>query len=197
MSDHDTDELDRAAMASLASGRDAALNELIERHGPRIFHYVLRSLNDEEEAADIAQETFFRVYQNRGKFRSDARFTPWLYMIATNLLRDRLRRMMRHPEVSLQGLEEMSGPGVVERSVPATPSPDEDAISNERAEAVRNAVQALPEDLRTPLILAEYENRSHAEIGTMLNCSAKAVEMRIYRARHQLRAALQTILQMA
>jgi len=74
-------------------------------------------------------------------------------------------------------------------------SPSEQAERSERAEEVRRAVQALPVELRTPLILFEYESLSHAEIGTVLNCSAKAVEVRLYRARGQLRKQLEKSMQ--
>src|SRR5262245_31082988 len=85
----DSEALDRADMARLASGHNAALNELMERHAPRLFNYLLRCLQSEEDAADTAQETFVRVYQNRGKFDPKQRFSTWLYAIATNLVKDR------------------------------------------------------------------------------------------------------------
>ena len=68
-----SDELDLAAMAQLVSGHDAALNELMERHGAKLFHYLVRYLQNDEDAADLAQETFVRVYQNRAKFDSRQR----------------------------------------------------------------------------------------------------------------------------
>ena len=96
-------------MAQLAAGHDAALNDLMERHGEKLFHYLVRSLQDEAEAADVAQETFVRVYQNRAKFKTDAKFSTWLYTIATNLVRDRFRSKSRHPHFSLEPVMNFGG----------------------------------------------------------------------------------------
>lgn len=189
------DERDRADMTRLASGHGAALNELMERHAPKLFNYLVRSLQNEEDAADAAQETFVRVYQNCAKFDTRAKFSTWLYAIATNLIKDRYRHRSRHPQVSLDAENEATGEDFRE-SVPAhNPTPSESLQGAERVEAVRNAVGQLPEELRVPLILSEYEELSHAEIGGILKCTAKAVETRIYRARQQLRTSLVKLLE--
>jgi len=189
------DEQDTADMTRLAAGHDAALNDLMERHGERLFHYLIRCLQNEDDAADVAQETFVRVYQNRMKFRPDAKFSTWLYTIASNLVKTRYRFRTRHPEVSLDAENEQTGHSFRE-SLPAHgPTPSDRLLADERADTVRKAVAALPEELRTPLILAEYEERSQAEIGAILGCTAKAVETRIYRARQQLRVTLGKLLE--
>jgi len=189
-----TDQLDRDDMARLVAGHDGALNSIMERHGERLFHYLLRQVNNELDAADLAQETFVRVFQNRTRFKPEQRFATLLYAIATNLLRDRFRWIKRHPEVSLEKPNDAGA--TLEDTLPdVTASPGELAERRERAEEVRRAVQALPEELRTPLILFEYEGLSHAEIGAVLGCSAKAVEVRLYRARGQLRKQLGKVLQ--
>ncbi|HWI58826.1 MAG TPA: sigma-70 family RNA polymerase sigma factor [Bacillota bacterium] len=188
------EEQDRQDMAQLAAGRDAALNELMGRHAPRLYHYLLRVLQNETEAADLAEEAFVRVYQNRAKFRPGSKFSTWLYTIATNLARDLQRHRARHPHVSLEASHEETGHEFGELLPEGKPNPGELLESRERAEAVRQAVAALPEDLRVPLVLAEYEDKSHAEIAAILDCSAKAVEMRVYRARQQLRARLEKAL---
>lgn len=184
------DQRDRADMSQLAAGHDAALNDLMERHGERLFHYLIRCLQNEDDAADLAQETFVRVYQNRMKFRPDAKFSTWLYTIASNLVKTRYRFRSRHPEVSLDAENDQTGHSFRDSLPEGSPTPTERLQTEERADAVRRAIAALPEDLRTPLILAEYEERSQAEIGEILGCTAKAVETRIYRARQQLRTAL-------
>lgn len=182
-------------MARLAAGHDAALNDLMERHGEKLFHYLVRSLQSEEEAADLAQETFVRVYQSRARFDARQNFSTWLYTIASNLVRDRYRWRTRHRQVSLDAPNEETGTGFLDRLADANGTPSESLQSNERAETVRRAVAALPEELRQPLILAEWEEKSQAEIGIILGCSAKAVETRIYRARKHLRETLQPLLQ--
>ncbi len=191
------DEQDVQEMNRLAAGHDAALNELMERHGERLFHYLVRSLQNEDDAADLAQETFVKVYQSRTRFDPSQKFATWLYAIASNLVRDRYRWRSRHPQVSLDAESDATGDSFRDSLPGGGPSPNESVQVEERAEAVRVAVAALPEELRQPLLLAEYEERSHAEIGAILGCSAKAVETRIYRARQQLRASLGRLLEFA
>jgi RNA polymerase sigma-70 factor (ECF subfamily) len=189
------DQQDGQDMARLAAGDGAALNHLMERHAEKLFHYLIRALQNEDDAADLAQESFVRVYANRAKFDPRQKFSTWLYAIATNLVRDRYRWRKRHPRVSLDARNEASENSFGESLPDPAPSASETAQRNERAEAVRLAVAALPEQLRVPLILSEYEEKSHAEIGGILHCSAKAVEVRIYRARRQLRASLARVLE--
>lgn len=188
-------EQDALDMTRLAAGHDAALNALMDRHAEKLFQYLARSLQNEEDAADLAQETFVRVYQNRTKFDAHQKFSTWLYAIASNLVRDRYRWRKRHPQVSLDAENEATGNDFGESLPDPAPSACENAQRDERAKTVRRAVAALPDQLRIPLILSEYEEKSHAEIGEILHCSAKAVEVRIYRARQQLRASLGPLLQ--
>jgi RNA polymerase sigma-70 factor (ECF subfamily) len=192
-----TDEQDALDMARLREGHDAALSDLMARHGERLFHYLIRQVQSEVEAADLAQEAFVRVYQNGAKFDSRKKFSTWLYAIATNLSRDRLRWRSRHPQVSFEAEDERSGTTLLQRLADPQLTPDQRLESEERAETIRKAVAALPEELRTPMILAEYEGRSQAEIAAILNCSPKAVEMRIYRARARLRGDLEGLMQSA
>ncbi len=181
---------DTEDMARLAAGRDTALNDLMTRHADKLFHYLVRSLQNEEDAADLAQETFVKVYQNRARFDTRQKFSTWLYAIASNLVRDRFRWRSRHPQVSLDAKQEASGIDLHATLAEDRPSPVETIQTEERAEAVRRAVAALPEELRLPLILTEYEGRSQAEVGEILGCTTKAVETRLYRARQQLRTRL-------
>ena len=188
------EQQDRSDMARLAAGHDAALNDLMQRHAQRLFHYLLRLLQNEAEAADLAQEAFVRVYLNRAKFKPALRFSTWLFAIATNLARDLQRLRARHPHVSLEAQPEDSPSDFRQLLPEGKPDPVQTLESGERVRAVRDAIAALPEELRVPLILATYEDKSHAQIGEILQCSAKAVEMRLYRARQQLRARLEKAL---
>lgn len=192
MNPQDTDILDAQDMQRLAAGHEAALNELMRRHADKLYLYLVRSLQNEEDAADLAQETFARVYQNRTRFDPHQRFSTWLYAIASNLVKDRYRWRMRHPQTSLDAEGDQSGASYRDSLASDQPLPHESAQLGERSQAVRKAITALPEELRMPLILAEYEELPQSEIGTILGCTAKAVETRIYRARQQLRASLKS-----
>ena len=194
MSAPDSGEQDLQDMARLNAGHDAALNALMDRHAERLFHYLFRQLNNETEAAELAQEAFVRIYHHRDRFQPEQSFSTWLYTIATNLLRDRLRWRRRHPQVSLDTDDEETG--ALKDVLPdSAPSPSDQTDANERAVEVRNAISSLPDDLRTAVILSEYDGLPHREIAAVLNCSAKAVESRLYRARAHLRKRLESLLQ--
>jgi RNA polymerase sigma-70 factor (ECF subfamily) len=194
MSELPPDQQDALAMSQLVAGHDAALNDLIDRHGQRLFHYLLRLLQQDDEAADLAQETFVRVYQNRARFDPRHKFSTWLYTIATHLAHDRQRWKARRPNVSIDS----GPPGSTSTLGAILPDPGSDPgeqlVKNERAAAVRSAIASLPENFRVPLVLAEYEDKSVAEIAEILECTPKAVENRLYRARQQLRTALEKLL---
>jgi RNA polymerase sigma-70 factor (ECF subfamily) len=194
MSTRPDDEEDAADMARLATGHDAALDVLMARHSQRLFHYLIRLLQNEDDATDLAQETFVRVYQHRMRFNSKARFSTWLYTIATNLVRSEYRWRKRRRHVSLEAKNPDTGHDFREIIADGQVSPSESIVADERAELVRSAVRSLPEDLRVPLILFEYERKSQSEIAAILDCSAKAVEMRLYRARQQLKNRLGKVL---
>lgn len=186
----EVDELDVRDMRLLAQGHDAALNDLVERHAGRLFQYLVRCLQNEDDASDLAQETFARVYAHRLAYDPRRRFSTWLYAIASNLVKDHYRWRSRHPEVTADTSPdgESSGPLVTFPS--PGHSPDETLQATERADAVRRAVAELPEELRQPLLLSEYQELSHAEVAAILGCTPKAVETRLYRARQQLRSRL-------
>lgn len=177
-------------MLRLAEGDDSALSELMLRHAERLYRYLLRSLQNEAEASDLGQEAFVKVYQPRLTFDPKAKFVTWLYSIASNLVRDRFRWRERHPQVSLDAENSSTGKSLRDSLPDTQPLPGEAMQSLERAEAVRLAVASLPEELREALILSEYEDCSHDQIGEILGCTAKSVEMRLYRARGVLRTRL-------
>lgn len=182
--------LDRADMARLAAGQHTGLDALMERHAGRLQAYLLRLLQNTSDAQDLAQETFVRVFEHRHRFDPRQDFLPWLYTIATNRVRDRFRWRARHPESPLDEGPSPTGPQRTHLLPSPQPVPSEVAQSEERAEAVRAAVLDLDESLRLPLVLSEFEDRSHEEIALILKCSAKAVEMKLYRARAELRTRL-------
>lgn len=188
----ETDALDRADMVRLSAGHDAALNDLMERHATPVFHFLCRMLGNEDDANDLAQETFARVFRARDSFRTDARFSTWLFTIAANLARNQIRWRGRHPNVSLDAESDaMDQP--LSSMLPATgASPTETAQAAERASAVRAAVRQLPQDLREAIVLCEWEEKSMAEAAAIVGASPKAVESRLYRARQMLREKLKS-----
>lgn len=186
----EADQLDRADMAKLAGGHDAALNDLMERHATAVFHFLYRMLANEDDANDLAQETFVRVFQHRADFRPDAKFSTWLFTIAGNLARNHHRWRSRHPNLSLDAETETTEQSLGDTLPAEGPTPSDNALATERAQAVRTAVQSLPEDLREALVLCEWQDLPIAEAAAILASTPKAIESRLYRARNLLRDKL-------
>jgi len=177
-------------MACLLADQHAALERIIERHGVSLHAYLIRWVRDAEDARDLALETFVRLHSHRARFDPRRPLATWLYSIATNLARDRLRWRQRHPQTSLQDPAPHDGPSLESTLPDPRSDPSHALLGEERSAAVRGAIGALPEDLRTVILLSEFENQGNAEIASILQCSVKAVEMRLYRARQALRKHL-------
>lgn len=182
---------DSALMARVQAGDEAALGALMARWELPTKAVVARLVLNANEAEELAQETFVRVWQQRAKFKPGAEFRPWLFAIAVNLARNRLRWWRRRPQVALDEWMQVEGDRADGAEAGVALARGSAGLERaERAAAVRDAVAALPQDLREALVLFEYEHMSQAEIGAVVGASAKAVETRIYRAKEKLRAAL-------
>ena len=190
MSTTSTDDLDQGDMRRLMAGEDTALDDLMERHGGSIYQFLFRMLANEEEAHDLAQESFLRLSRSARSFRPGHRFTTWLYTIAANLARNHLRWRARHPNVSLDADQSATGQTLADVLPSRAPHPNMAVDAEELHQAVRAAVQGLPDDLREALVLCEWEELSMAEAAAVLGTTAKAIENRLYRARKQLRERL-------
>ncbi|WP_081721739.1 RNA polymerase sigma factor [Geminisphaera colitermitum] len=172
---------DEALMLALRDGDDLALNLLMHRWQVPLRHFLERHLQNEHDAHDLAQETFVRIYQHRARWRDGSRFSTWMFQIGLNLTRDRVRWRSHRNHPPLDAARDTASDA---------PLPAATVELQERAEAVRVAIHALPDDLRATVILSEYEDRSHAEIADIMRTTPKAVETRLYRARQLLRKRL-------
>lgn len=181
------EDADTALMLRLQSGEDLALNELMAKWQKPLAHFIYRYIGNESDALDLAQETFVRVFESRHRYKAKAKFSTWLFTIASNLSRNYIRWQKRHPTVAFDAPESSS---VMQTSASGDRSPAESAEAHDSSAAVKREIHKLPHDLRTAVLLFEYENMSHDEISRVLRCSAKAVETRLYRARKILREAL-------
>lgn len=171
---------DEGTMLALQRGEDLALNRLMARWERPLRSFLYRSTHNEQDALDLAQETFVRIYQHRARYRAGSRFSTWMFQIALNLARDHARRARRRPTDALEAAPEQF----------TTATPRAEATDAEAATAVRAAVAALPEDLREAVLLSEFHNLSHAEIAGIVGTTPKGVETRLYRAREKLRSLL-------
>ncbi len=186
----EAEALDRADMARLREGQDAALNDLMNRHATAVFQFLYRMVGTAEDANDLAQEAFVRVYRHRDRFRPDSSFSTWVFTIAANLARNQLRWRARHPTVPLDATASGSTQTYGDLLPSGDQAPDDELLLEERRAAVRAAVAELPGDLREALLLFEFEDRSMTEAATILGTTQKGIESRLYRARGQLRERL-------
>ena len=177
---------DEELVEACQSGEASAFDVLVARWEDRIRGAAYRFLGSDEEARDVAQDAFLRAYQAIGTFKKEARFSSWLYQIATNLCRDRLRRRKTRATVSLEALEE-SGPVMVE----TRPGAHERLLQRDLARAVRRAVEELPEEQREVVILKEYQELTFLEIAQALDVPVSTVKTRLYRGLGQLRLRLE------
>jgi RNA polymerase sigma-70 factor (ECF subfamily) len=162
----------------------------MERHAAPVFCFLCRMVGNEEDANDLAQETFARVFRARATFRINDRFSTWLYTIAANLARNHFRWRGRHPNISLDTATDEPGQ-TLENVLPANDAPpNEQTLAAERTARVRAEVSRLPEDLREAIVLCEWEENSVAAAAAILETTPKAVESRLYRARKILRERL-------
>jgi RNA polymerase sigma-70 factor, ECF subfamily len=183
-------EADIKAMLRLRGGEDLALGELMQRWQEPLVSFIYRYTGNKEDALDLAQETFARVYESRIRYQPTAKFSTWLFKIAANLCRNHARWQERHPTVALHHSRDGDEPDA-ENNVPASgDTPADSAERNDLASAVREHIQQLPHDLKAVVILFEYQDLGYQEIAAALKCSPKAVETRLYRARKILREAL-------
>ena len=181
-------DADMDAMKRLADGDDLALNGIMHRWKDKVAAFLYRMTCNTEAAADLAQETFVRLYQSRARYQPTAAFPTYLFRIAANLARNHARWRTRHPTVSVEDhastLRQMQGTDA---------SPDEAAQRQEATLRIEKAIASLPADLREALHLFTYQEMSQHEIAQALGCTLKAVETRIYRARQMLKEMLADI----
>lgn len=179
---------DEELMRRLQSGEESALAPLMQHWEIPVKRFIFRLIGNTTEAEDLAQEVFLRIYTKRHTYRVGAKFSTWCFSIAANQAKNRLRWWHRRPTLSLNAWTEAGGDTADESSAAVQASTA--TVRRERIAAVQTAVAALPLDLRTALVLFEYENQSMTEIAEALGCTAKAVENRLYRARQQLKQTL-------
>ncbi|MCS7316223.1 MAG: sigma-70 family RNA polymerase sigma factor [Bryobacterales bacterium] len=178
---------DEELMLWLGRGDMQAFECLLRRHRTQVVHFLYRMVQDREAAEELAQEVFLRVYRARCRYRPTARFTTWLYRIATNLALNWLRHERRCGKPC--SLEDLGRPGEMPRSA-EQPSVEEVLWRRAQAERVRRAVAALPSRQRAVVLLHKYQGMDYEQIAATLGCSVQAVKSLTFRAYANLRRAL-------
>ncbi len=168
---------DEQLVAMSVDGDVGAFNDLVSRWEGSLYKFVYRYLGDAEEARDICQEAFIRAYTNLDRFRGQAKFSSWLYQIALNLCRSQFRRQKARPTVSIDEDEQKNHLRLLPDSAV---TPDDTAITNERAQALREAIGELPDGQRSVIILKEYHGMKFREIAELLGAPESTIKSRLY-----------------
>ncbi len=182
---------DAAVMLRVAEGDEASFNFLVQKHHRAMIHFLFRMVRNQAVAEELAQEVFLRVYRARDSYRAEARFTTWLYRIATNLAVNHARDT-RHERAAqtiyLDAPDEETGttPDVADDE----PNVEQRLMTNERMAAIRNHVMALPERQRMAVLMHKYQGMDYRQIGEVLKLSESATKSLLFRAYQTLRDKL-------
>jgi RNA polymerase sigma-70 factor (ECF subfamily) len=180
---------DTELLQATARGDHEAFRALVERHRERVRHICLGFVKDPAEAEDLAQDVFFQIYKNAGRFRGASAVSTWIYRIAVNHALNRLRK--RGAQKWLQFFSEDDRPSSHLENVPSRgESPEELAEKRERIELLQKALGRLPESQRVAFTLHKVRGISYEEVARVMDCSVSAVESRIHRAKLNLQKYL-------
>jgi RNA polymerase sigma-70 factor, ECF subfamily len=189
-------DADAALMLRVKRGDRAAFTELVEKYKQPVMNFVYRSLRDETEAEDVAQNVFLQVYKSRARYERTAKFSTWLFTIARNLCLNEIRRRSRHPAESLEEKysesEDQPSRQYEDKKIFL---PTENALHGELAKKIDDALAELPENQRTAILLCRQEELSYEEIAEVLDCSLSATKSLIHRGRETLKEKLKPYLQ--
>lgn len=163
------------------NGDDAAFSELMQRHYKGVLNFVYRFTGGNSNSEDITQEVFLRVYRSIGRYEPEAKFTTWLYKIASNLCLTKLKKS-KNNKMSLEEITEKTG----EMPDPAVDSGDDLLYRKQLKKRIFKALRNLPEKERLAVTMSKYNGFSYIEISEILECTVGAVKTHIYRGRMKL-----------
>lgn len=182
---------DHQLVEAAKSGEEDAFAEIVNRYRNQLTNYLYRFLNDYEEAVDLAQESFVRVYFALERYHTEFAFSTYLYRIATNLAISELRKRKRRKLLSLTGLFQTDQENETEFQPPDERNlPDEDLLDDEQSRTISKAISTLPEKYRAPIVLRDVEGKSYEEIARILELGLGTTKSRISRARGLLKEKL-------
>jgi RNA polymerase sigma-70 factor (ECF subfamily) len=188
-----TAEDDWSLYAKHEKGDTAAFRELFERYKNRILNVSYRFVRNASVAEDIAQEVLIKIYEKKVAFRTNTKFSTWVYRVAANASLDHVRKKKFFGfslDQPIDGDDESHSTAEVISDKDAN-SPSDDLEKKELKRMVEKALDSLPDNLRLPILLSQFEEKSYQEIAEILGISVKAVERRIYHAKEVLRGKLQ------
>jgi RNA polymerase sigma-70 factor (ECF subfamily) len=186
---------DAALMLRAKRGDQSAFEELVVKYQQAVMNFIYRTVPDQTEAEDLAQNVFVQAWKARERYKVSAKFSTWLFTIARNLSLNEIRRRTRHTAESMDApIGEGDSTSARQYEDRDLSSPPEDLIRGELESKVAEAVAGLPENQRTAMLLAQDEDTSYEDIAQILDCSLSATKSIIFRARETLKQRLKPYL---
>ncbi len=188
---------DEELMLEVQRGSNVSFDILVDRHKVRLFNYLFRLVADRDEAEELAQDTFVKAFVHADKYKTIAKFSTWLYTIATNLVRNRFRSKGRAPQFLRLwewGREGENDTRPIDLVDPRR-EPDEEINARELSQIISEAMQKIPPKYRTSFILREVNQLSYEEIAAVTGLKLGTVRSRINRARNCFRKILEPLLE--
>ncbi len=183
---------DAQLVRRVQKGDKGAFDLLVLKYQHRIVNLVMRYVRDPDQALDITQEAFLKAYRALGRFRGESAFYTWLYRIAVNTAKNYLAAQRRRPmdvELDLQDPEQFE----LHAKLKETDTPEGVLMGRQLHETVARAIEALPDDLRTAIVLRELDGMSYEEIAQTMDCPVGTVRSRIFRARDAIGKKIKTL----
>jgi RNA polymerase sigma-70 factor (ECF subfamily) len=194
MSDRDADQ---ELVLRAQQGDKRAFELLVVKYHRKIVRLLGRMIRDQGEIEDVAQEAFIKAYRALPAFRGESAFYTWLYRIAINTAKNHLASLGRRPTLSTEYEDEDGEPLDSAMQVPDLHTPESELMNRQIVTTVNEAVEALPEELRTAITLREMDGLSYEDIATVMNCPIGTVRSRIFRAREAIAARLRPLIDTA
>ena len=181
-------DLDTELMLRVKEGDDASFGVLLEKHRSSVVHFLYRMVQNQAVAEELAQEVFLRVYRSRSTYEPTAKFTTWLFRIATHLALNALRDGKN--ERSQERLDDDTGDMPARQVSDRRPTVEQSMVYQAGLDEIRRAIAALPEKQRAAVLMHKYEEIEYSQIAKVLSCSESAVKSLLFRAYETLRARL-------
>ena len=181
-------DLDTELMLRVREGDGASFGVLLDKHRSSVVHFLFRMVQNHAVAEELAQEVFLRVYRSRGTYEPTAKFTTWLFRIATHLALNSLRDGKN--ERSQERLDDDSNDLPARQVSDKRPSVEQSMLHQARLDEIRQAIHELPEKQRAAVLMHKYEEMEYSQIAIVLSCSESAVKSLLFRAYEALRARL-------
>jgi len=181
-------ERDAELMLRVREGDTESFTLLLERHRNPVIHFLYRMVQNQSVAEELAQEVFLRVYRSRANYEPTAKFTTWLFRIASHLALNWIRD--RRNERGQESLDVETPDGMARQVSDRKISAEQSLVRESKFEEIRRAIQSLPEKQRAAVLMHKYEEMEYSQIASVLECSESAVKSLLFRAYETLRARL-------